>query len=375
MHLNACASVFVDMEWRPMYDQRKMNSASGTDSLLLFVLAATPAVFLYAAVKYSSLIKRRGGKATPLNALVGSFLVLLFMSSLSLLGAEIYFRYFFNGTDSFLASRVSQEWFQRNWAYNQQGYRDDVEYEFRKPPGKTRVTFVGDSFTAGHGVTLDKRFVSLLRAKEPEVEIQSLARCGYDTPDEISDLKRMMMGGYETDLVILVYTLNDIIPVTETWSVISELQKIAGAPHGYLVDHSYFINFFYYHLILNRHPGFKGYFSFVKDSYEDPAWTTQKENLAEIENISRAGGAKFAVVIFPFLNAIGENYEFRPIHEKLDKYFQDRGVATMDLLPVYMKYSSKELVVSRYDAHPNAKAHAIAADEIDRFVKGVLSKQ
>jgi hypothetical protein len=45
------------------------------------------------------------------------------------------------------------------------------------------------------------------------------------------------------------------------------------------------------------------------------------------------------------------------------------GVPHLDLLPVYVDYADAELVVNRFDAHPNEFAHSLAAEAIGRFLK------
>ena len=41
----------------------------------------------------------------------------------------------------------------------------------------------------------------------------------------------------------------------------------------------------------------------------------------------------------------------------------------LDLLPAYRAHRDEDLVVNRFDAHPNERAHAIAAKEILAFLR------
>jgi hypothetical protein len=74
------------------------------------------------------------------------------------------------------------------------------------------------------------------------------------------------------------------------------------------------------------------------------------------------------VVTFPFLQHLGAGYEFRPVHAKLGKFWQDLGVPHLDLLDLYEAHRNESLTVNPHDAHPDVRAHALAAEAIQDFV-------
>jgi hypothetical protein len=49
------------------------------------------------------------------------------------------------------------------------------------------------------------------------------------------------------------------------------------------------------------------------------------------------------------------------------------GVPVLDLLPAFQGRKAKDLWVSPGDHHPNERAHAIAANEIGRFLEELLA--
>ena len=72
--------------------------------------------------------------------------------------------------------------------------------------GKRRITFIGDSFTAGHGVAdVEERFVNQIRTMRPDLEIHAIARNGWDTSHEIDNLEKLWQLCYEFDQAVLVY--------------------------------------------------------------------------------------------------------------------------------------------------------------------------
>lgn len=60
------------------------------------------------------------------------------------LGAECYFRFWFDSTDAFALSRTGREWSLRHYRYNEAGFRDNVDNTLVSSLGKPRVTFLGD---------------------------------------------------------------------------------------------------------------------------------------------------------------------------------------------------------------------------------------
>jgi len=79
-------------------------------------------------------------------------------------------------------------------------------------PRKRRVTFVGDSFTAGFGLkNVEDRFVNRIRHVHPEWEVHAVAKPGLDTSTEVEIMHNLTVSnGYRLDLVVLVYQINDI---------------------------------------------------------------------------------------------------------------------------------------------------------------------
>ena len=77
------------------------------------------------------------------------------------------------------------------------------------------------------------------------------------------------------------------------------------------------------------------------------------------------------MVTFPFLNALGPDYEYRFVHDKLERLWSELGVPHLDLLPVYERLPPSQVTVNRYDAHPNEYANRLAAEAIDKWLQGL----
>jgi hypothetical protein len=291
------------------------------------------------------------------------------LTSLLLAGAEAYYRFGVDTTDSFGRTRINMRWFQRHWKLNQMGYRDSVTfYPLSRAPGKRRITFLGDSFTAGHGVSdVEDRFANQIRNRGTD-EVHVWADLGYDTGHAIELVQGLITNGYQFDRVVLVYTLNDIGDLSPEWKAMAEEIRSAPPP-PFLIRHSFFLDMCYYRLKARLNPDISNYCQSMLECYNGPLWEQQQRRLKQLRSLVESHGGRLLVVIFPFLQHLGPAYEFRAVHTKLDRFWQDLGVPYLDLLSVYEAHRGEKLTVNAHDAHPNVRAHALAAEAIEHFLK------
>src|SRR5438128_1689859 len=123
------------------------------DSFVLALFLVCPCLgafgiwLFFAKYKLHRAPRHRGGLLVAGNALV--FVTLL---SLLLPIGEIYYRWFYDTTDSFGLTKTTRRWFERHYRDNEAGVRDSVErYTPEKESGRKRLVILGDSFTAAQG--------------------------------------------------------------------------------------------------------------------------------------------------------------------------------------------------------------------------------
>ena len=235
------------------------------ENILLAVFTLCPiltGLLIYLFVKkISSHIK----KANWLKLIIGNILVFIFLCSLILLGGEIYYRFICDTTDSFGLTKVSIDWHKHHYKYNNYDVRDSVDYN-PKLSGKPRITFVGDSFTAGYGVAdVENRFANKIRKMRPDLEIHVFAGNGWDTVRQLATLIELSRNGYEFDNLVLVYNLNDISDSIEQWGQI--LNRIYSSKPSFLCKHSYFLNMLYCRYFAAHDPDASNYYGFVENAY------------------------------------------------------------------------------------------------------------
>jgi lysophospholipase L1-like esterase len=319
-------------------------------------------------------LRARGGAPSWPRLLLGNLLVLFVLLAAGLLAGEIYYRFVYDATDALEYNKVSVRWFERYYHQNSWGCRDNVEYANAIQPGKRRITFLGDSFTAGHGVKeVEALFAFRLRQAHPDWEIHVLARPGFDTSNELQSMITFFTNHYQVDEVVLVYCLNDIGDLLPEGTAAIQRVYDEVEHSGWLRRHSYFVNTVYNRLSLSWNPDLKQYFQLILAAYRGPAWQQQQQRLKELRDLVQSHGGHLCVVTFPFFQALGPNYEYQFVHDELDQCWRELRVPHLDLLPVYKGLPPKKLMVNRFDSHPNEYAHALAAAAIDKFLQEQLA--
>ena len=343
-----------------------MTTAADDFVLVLFIGLACASLW---ATWWFFARKKLHRQRSVFRVIVGNLLMLSVIICVFLSGGEIYYRFVYDSTESFGLSRVTQRWFARHFQRNNVNFRDSVDHPLRRIPGLRRWTVVGDSFTAAQGVpNVEDRFVERLREEFPDVEIHSQAMCGWDTPQEIDAIRAALDAGYEYDVVILAYCLNDIADVSAEWQqVLTRVQKLRS--DHFFVKHSFFINTMYYRWRALCDPDIASYYEFVPELYAGETWTQQQQQLRALHDVVSNSGGELVVVTFPFLHALGRSDD-AAIHARLNAFWQSLDVVHLDLRPNLLEHAAADLVVNAYDAHPNERAHEIAAAAISDFLKG-----
>jgi len=315
-----------------------------------------------------------GASTVWIRLIAGNALLFFWLVSLGLLTGELFFRFVYDTTDALAFTKVSRRWLERYWKTNAAGVRDNIPYSLGIKPGVRRITFIGDSFTAGHGVKdVEDRFANRLRRQHSEWEVHCLAELGMETGDEIKYVQKCLQRGYVLDQVVLVYCLNDISDLVPEWTETRE--RILGDANrgGWWQNNSYLVNTLSHRYRAMRDPDIRNYFQFVRDTASGSLWEEQKRRLTELKVVVESHGGQLSVVVFPFLHSLGSSYEFQPVHDALGSFWRTSNVPYLDLLPIYHSVSARKLTVNSFDAHPNEFAHALAAEAIGPFLEKRVS--
>jgi lysophospholipase L1-like esterase len=327
-----------------------------------------PVILAIGAVHF---LRGRGREHQPVKwpeLLVGNCLIFAFLLSLAFLGFESYYRFVCDRTDAMGNTLVSNAWYSRYFHKNAFGLRDNIEYDPGIVPGKRRVSFVGDSFTAGFGLkNVEDRFVNAIRRRHAAWEIHAIAKPGLDTSTEVELMHNLTTTqGYQLDQVVLVYQINDIGEVMPGW--VAGYKRMLADPvrNTWLCRNSYCVNLFYLRWQLRSDAYFLKYFDEIEAAYKGPLWEVEKTGLRAFANMTRIRGGRLLVVTFPYMDT---GARFKTVHDQLNRYWEAQGIPHLDLFSTFSNLPASKLVVNPHDAHPNEYAHALAAAAIDEFLQ------
>jgi lysophospholipase L1-like esterase len=251
---------------------------------------------------------------------------------------------------------------------NEHGFRGSG-FPTQKPEGGLRLMLLGDSFTFGEGVRLEDTFAvqlqGQLREERPELEVLNLGVSSWNTQDEYIYLNRLGHK-FEPDLVVVVFVLNDAAYSggLDLWEDFRKRYEAIG-----LLKRSYLASYVY-SAVAREISGRRYVESLVGSALDEPTlWKIGLGMLSRMDGISQKLGARFAVVIFPFMYQLDHRYPFAPLHELVRKHCESEGIPVLDLLEAFRGQDYLDLWVHPSDQHPNEIGHAIAARAMADFVQ------
>lgn len=226
------------------------------------------------------------------------------------------------------------------------------------PPGPT-VLVVGDSFAAGQGVAWEETLGARVQAAlGTEVRVATQASPGAAFPD--LTLRYAVFGAsLDPDVVVWVWVLNDLQP--EVWSpeagtldFISDRRRlpwplVLGVPRQ--LARSAAVEEATVRTIAS---------AYASDS--EPL-AAAAEDFRTLGAALSAREARLVLVIFPLLHHL-EAYPFADVHRTIRRLGEAAGAEVLDLAPTFAGRDARTLWVNDNDHHPNAEAHALAAEAL-----------
>jgi len=282
--------------------------------------------------------------------------------------------------------------------FNSRGFKD-YEYDYAaKPSGTFRALVLGDSFTVGLEVPLEKTFVKQLEHKlrvqfpEKKIEVLSVATNGWSTEQQLLFLTKEGLS-YQPDLVILAYYVgNDQIDNAARGLFAYEDGKLLVNTHRPLAQSRpravyYFLSsrFHIFNLIQSAYWKLQEQTGTSSAVDYRSAFTPylQKEMSPEIK---RAWNKTFTLLNamryqleqrdIPFLLAVipdrsqetqqsGDGIVIDQPQRVLNAYGKEAVVPIIDLLPAFQAHAGEQLHFEK-DFHWNEAGHELAANELLR---------
>ena len=282
---------------------------------------------------------------------------------------------------------------------NGDGFLDD-RHSTAKTPGSKRLLFLGDSFTAGLGISRQSRFTDVIKEQLPaNHEVINMGMWGYGTDQQLLTFEEKGLK-YAPDIVVLVLFLDDLFtnhlfsvndgmyPKPKFSLTRQENLELSRVPvidnrgrsmfWNTVVTRSYeLLN----RLEIGKEFDERGWLSIFDRAYlEKDRYDLALRLIGEIAFMAKANNARFLLVVIPWKEQIHE----KRIREKglpcggipldrLDLGLPQRVVArfcnqlelpVLDLLPAFKTHSASDKLFFDVDCHWTEAGHRLAATQI-----------
>lgn len=267
-------------------------------------------------------------------------------------------------------SLAGKLWVERYYKpLNHLGFRD-------REPDNSRpvILFVGDSFTAGHGLnTISERFSNIVEEKlvSSGRNFRAINIGGMAADTTLEYIRMMKFISYtkiKPETIVLQYYGNDIEnAAAKNYRVtfdITELPIKMNIFLRYIVPRSYVINYIYW---LFPRDYFQPYLHYLQQAYKNKTILNEhKQDLELFINYAKQNSIRLIVVIFPFLQDI-EMSDAMYVNNIVN-LFESHNIPTVNVSSLIRDIPLKGRIVNMNDAHASAKVNRMVADEILKIV-------
>lgn len=328
---------------------------------LIHVLGIILRHFYYTVIKSAENVKKTNKKLL-ITAVISCFIL-----------GEIFFSFIPQNQGNTGVGLAQSIWYMYYYhPLNEAGYRD-YQLNNRGKGLKTNVFFLGDSYTAGHGVNKFKDCYSSIisyKIDKNKFEIFNLGRGNSDTRDEFKRLKEF---GIKPDFVILQYYHNDIEPVAKGYGHYKTrestfFKKAFFFMAATISKSSFFINFIVVNgasKIINANIS-GNYRNEILAAYSDK--NCLKEHLNDIDsiiNFCRRNEIKLYVLFMPDLADV--NFA-NTVYNKVKPLLVKNEIPFITLEEELKNYDPSDLTVGPIDNHANEFTQKIIAAKILKSV-------
>jgi len=253
---------------------------------------------------------------------------------------------------------TAENWYDYYWnPINKLGFRD-LEID-NKDLSKKKIFFVGDSFTAGHGIKkIKNRFPDLFSSYEKDYEIFNISKPGIDSEREYELLCDYPI---KPDILVLQYFGNDIDRIAAKHGLsFPDAYNYEGKSKilEFSVRGSALINYVYWSIPRANFD----YTGLLKRSYSDKEiFNEHCQDLNRFIEYSEENNCQLIVLLMPFLTDVGASDFYI---SKIDSFFQSKGIKTINIGNLVTDMPVKERIVNKMDAHASEKVNRRIAEKL-----------
>jgi hypothetical protein len=300
-----------------------------------------------------------------INRIISNSATVLFSIFVICILLEVIFMFIprSHSADFTLASKL---WYAKYWKpINSLGFRDN------EPTSNNHVIlFLGDSFTAGHGLkSVEDRYSNIvgreLNKKDGKYTVINIGKPNADSLGEYYLMKDFL---YKTRIkpekIVLQYFGNDIEFVAQENGITWNGFKPPASMNKFSVligSGSYLLNYIFW-LSPREYLG-TPYITFLHQAYNnDNILSKHKNELKLFVDYARENSIQLIVVVFPFLT--DPEMSDSLFGNTIVDFFKDNNVSVINVSSLVKDISVQERIININDGHASKKVNRIVAREI-----------
>ena len=257
---------------------------------------------------------------------------------------------------------------------NSAGFRGR-ERTREKPPGTFRIAVIGDSFAMGWNVdeaeTYAARLEATLSAQGTPVEVLNFGLAGLDAVASVERFHALAQG-YDPDLVIYGFTLNDV----------ENEHYRASAPHFAEVQRALMASPSYLWRVLAPRigplrevlyaPSGTPLYELNDNWFHNPAaWQTALAALDRLAATADARGMCTLLLIHPQLHFLNALHPYHAHYDAIEAAARERGFVPVRAIDDFLGRKDRDLWAGPQDPHPGPEAHALLAARLAREISAL----
>ena len=268
---------------------------------------------------------------------------------------------------------IGYAWKRKYWKpINMQGFRDE---EIDINNSLKLAVSLGDSFTAGHGVSYEETYTYFLKSKlDKKYQVINLGQNGSSASYQMRNYKSFLKNFNKyPNIVFYQYYGNDIEESLNN----NDINKCFKEKNRYQRKVSNILKRSYIYAFLEtaflQKKSSDCYFDQLTQGLEkDEIWKEHNENIIDLINSIHYSNSKLVLIVFPFLFNKSTIVESKDLYiEKVKDTFIKhckKGDLFYDVSIPSSGLSTKHRIANFMDAHPSPTLHNIVGEDLFNFI-------
>lgn len=257
-----------------------------------------------------------------------------------------------------------------------------------KKEAEINILIIGDSLLAGYGVNPEDIFSNVLadtlenRMPNKKTKVIDTLVGGFNMYKKWELFKKFIENNPKPQILLLSYKFGDVYGtfLTKTKSAGLNFILAKEAKVSHLKNFLYKSEFFKFimprlNTLLKKHGivlKFTEFYHLQNKAYlpDYNGWVLAQEYILDMNRICKDNGIRFIILLIPDFSLLPQNL-FKKNTLIFSDFCKENNTKFIDAIQWFKDIESDELAISRFDGHPNFKAHRILAEKMADIIMNI----